>query len=417
MTRLKSASLVRDFGALFGTGTLAGLGDGQLLERFITVRDEVAFEELIARHGPVVLGICRRWLDDPRDIEDAFQATFLILIRKAGSLRDRNALSCWLYGVALRVVRRASANAVRRRVRERPISGEPAGRGRAADGCTGDDVAAIVDEEIRRLPENQQLAVILCLREGYTHEAAASQLGWPLGTVKSRIAAARRTLTRRLTRRGLAPSGLAAILRPGLGLGEPSKAISPHLVRLTVEKAMGSAAKPGIATATTSATIASLVKDVLKMMLVARIRSAALVALALVPLAFAAPALLSARPAKQSARAASRPELAPIAAAPPSQPPRTDRYGDPLPAGAVMRLGTVRFRQAPHILHIVYSPDGQLVVTDNGQSPLQICDAQDGKLLRRLDVGIEGIRDLPSRPMGRQSPPGIPVRPQAEPQG
>src|SRR5262249_2255067 len=125
MTRLESANLVRDFGTLFGTGTLAALDDGQLLERFITRRDEVAFEELVARHGPVVLGICRRWLDDPSDIEDAFQATFLILVRKAAALRDRNALSSWLYGVALRVVRRARANAVRRRVREQPIAGEP----------------------------------------------------------------------------------------------------------------------------------------------------------------------------------------------------------------------------------------------------------------------------------------------------
>ena len=87
MATLKTASLIRDYGALFGTGTLAGLGDGQLLERFITRRDDVAFEELMARHGPVVLGICRRWLDDPRDIEDAFQATFLILVFEGGTLR------------------------------------------------------------------------------------------------------------------------------------------------------------------------------------------------------------------------------------------------------------------------------------------------------------------------------------------
>ena len=141
MTRLKSANLARDFGSLFGAGTLAGLGDGPLLERFIARRDEVAFEELIARHGPVVLGLCRRWLDDPRDVEDAFQATFLILIRKAASLRDRDAaLSSWLHGVACRVARRARANAARRRVREQPILDEPAGHERAPRECIGDEL-------------------------------------------------------------------------------------------------------------------------------------------------------------------------------------------------------------------------------------------------------------------------------------
>jgi RNA polymerase sigma factor (sigma-70 family) len=400
MTRLKSASLVRDFGALFGTGTLAGQTDGQLLERFINRCDNVAFEELIARHGPVVLGICRRWLDDPRDVEDAFQATFLILVRKAGSLRDRSALSCWLYGVALRVVRRASANALRRRVRERPISGEPAGRGRAADECTGDDVVAIVDEEVRRLPEKQQVAVILCLLEGYTHEAAATELGWPVGTVKSRIAAARQTLTRRLTRRGLAPSGVVAMLAPKPSPVEPTSLISPHIVRLTIETARESLANPWMPTAGTSVTIASLVREVLRIMLIARIQSAVLVVLALGTLAWATPALLRARPAEK-AQTAFRPKTARNADAPAPEPPRTDRYGDPLPAGAAMRLGTVRSRQAPFIKHIVFSPDGQLVVTDNGQHHLLVWDARDGKKLRQIDLGIEDVRDSVFAPDGK----------------
>jgi RNA polymerase sigma factor (sigma-70 family) len=395
MTRLKAANLVRDFEALFGAGTLAGLGDGPLLERFIARRDEAAFEELIARHGPVVLAICRRWLDDPRDIEDAFQATFLILVQKAAALRDRNALSSWLYGVALRVVRRARANAARRRARESPIAGEPADRTRALEPCAEDEVLAAVDEEIRRLPENQQLAVTLCLREGYTHEAAASQLGWPLGTVKSRIAAARQTLTRRLTRRGLAPSGVVA----GLKLGGASSAISPQLVRLTLETARASLASPGIPAAGTSATITGLIREVLRAMLAARIRSAALVVLALGALAWAAPALLGARPAGK-AHTESRPRAAPIAAAPPSRPPKVDRYGDPLPPGAAMRLGTVRFRQASHLKHIAYSPDGQLVVTEDEQDILVVRDTRDGKLLRRIDFGIEGVFDFTFSPDG-----------------
>ncbi|MGP0065185.1 MAG: RNA polymerase sigma factor [Isosphaeraceae bacterium] len=118
MDRLRCADLSRDLAALFAVGTLADLGDGQLLDRFLSQRDEPAFAELIARHGPRVLAICRRSLDDPHDIEDAFQATFLVLARKARSLRDRDALSSWLHGVALRVARRARKDALRRHLRE-----------------------------------------------------------------------------------------------------------------------------------------------------------------------------------------------------------------------------------------------------------------------------------------------------------
>ena len=395
MMRLKTANLARDYRALFGTGTLSGLGDGPLLERFIARRDEVAFEELLARHGPVVLGICRRWLDDPRDVEDAFQATFLILVRKGATLRDRDALSSWIYGVALRVARRARSNARRRTIREQLLSGEPADRARSPEECAAAEALAIVDEEIRRLPEDQQLAMILCFREGYTHEAAARSWAGRWGPSRAG-SSRRRTLIRRLSRRGLAPSGVVAMLRPGLSLREPSSAIAPDLVRLTLESARDSLANSSIPAAGTSATIASLVREILRIMLMTRLRSAALVVLALGSLAWAAPALLTARPAAKP-----RNEAAPIAAAPTSQPPKVDRYGDPLPPEAAMRLGTVRFRQAPHFEHIVYSPDGQLLVTHSGQRRLLVWDAHDGREVRRLDLGIEEVGDFDFSPDGK----------------
>ncbi len=105
MTKLRSRSLVTQFHTLFADGTLSGLGEGELLERFVGLRDEAAFAELVARHGPMVLAVCRRWLDDPHDVEDAFQATFLVLVRKAGGLRDRQSVAQWLYGVSHRVAR------------------------------------------------------------------------------------------------------------------------------------------------------------------------------------------------------------------------------------------------------------------------------------------------------------------------
>ena len=114
----RSGSVLGGIQRLFGRGTVSGLSEGQLLARFVGDRDEVAFEAIVSRHGPMVLGICRRLLDDPHDVEDAFQATFLVLVRRAGSLRDRDLLANWLYGVALRVATRCRRDRSRRRVRE-----------------------------------------------------------------------------------------------------------------------------------------------------------------------------------------------------------------------------------------------------------------------------------------------------------
>ena len=189
---------------LFGAGTLVGMAEGQLLERFSSRRDEAAFELIVARHGPMVLGVCRRVLSDPHDVEDAFQATFLVLVRKAHSLRRRDLLGNWLYGVAHRVAVRARANAARRRTRER--SGAEAAAGKPPRDGDWRDLRPVLDEEIARLPEKYRAPVVLCFLEGQTHEEAARQLRWPLGTVKSRLARARARLQGRLTRRGLAPS-------------------------------------------------------------------------------------------------------------------------------------------------------------------------------------------------------------------
>lgn len=392
MARVNTASLVREIGPLFESGTLRDLEDGPLLERFIAGRDEVAFEELVARHGPVILGICRRSLDDPRDVEDAFQATFLLLVRKAASLRDREAVSSWLYGVALRVTRRARADVQRRRGREHPIAEEPSDRRPGLREWGSDEVLPIVDQEIRRLPDVQQVAVALCVKEGYTHEAAAARLGWPLGTVKSRIASARLTLQRRLTRRGLAPSQWTAILTPALRRTGPAEMVPPRLARRALETALGLAnASGGV-----SPSIARLAKGVMRVTLAARIRAAGVGLVALGAFGWAAPALLSAPPAKKAPD-----DITPRAATAPKGTPRTDRYGDPLPIGAAMRLGTVRFRQAPFIKHIVYSKDSRLILTDNEQRLVQVWDARDGRKLRQLDLGLDNIRDFTLSPDGR----------------
>ncbi len=231
--------VLRQIDRLFREGTLGGLGDGQLLERYLTRRDETAFEALVDLHGPMVLGLCRRMLRDPRDIEDAFQATFLVLVRKAPTIRDRSLLSSWLYGVAYRVARRARSQTLHRRGRETTVGDLVV----AAGPETSDrfEVDPVLDQELNRLPEKYRAPMILCYLRGRTHDQAAEELRCPVGTVRSRLARGRDLLKRRLTRRGFAPPALAAIL--GTGPSLPVKllveAVPPSLVSATLKAAFG----------------------------------------------------------------------------------------------------------------------------------------------------------------------------------
>jgi RNA polymerase sigma factor (sigma-70 family) len=148
--------------SLFSGGTLGNLGEGDLLDRFLTDRDEVAFEELLSRHGPMVLGVCRRWLSDPDEIDDAFQATFLILVRKARSLRRRNQVGPWLHGVAYRVARRARAHSARRRsTAHLTVASEPAAPENGS-GPERSELGSILDQEIARLPEGHRRNAFGC---------------------------------------------------------------------------------------------------------------------------------------------------------------------------------------------------------------------------------------------------------------
>ena len=197
-------SLLGSVQRLFEDGTVVGAGEVQLLQRFVAHRDEAAFETIMRSHGPMVLGVCRRVLHDPHDAEDAFQATFLILARKAGTIRDREVLGSWLFGVAYRVAYRARivANRSRRQVRtgleEMPAAG-------AIDTIERRELRSALDEEINRLPEHHRAPIVLHYLEGRTHAEIAEQLLCPVGTVHSRLTRARERLRDRLTRRGLDP--------------------------------------------------------------------------------------------------------------------------------------------------------------------------------------------------------------------
>jgi RNA polymerase sigma factor (sigma-70 family) len=215
----------------------AGLTDRQLLERFTSQHDEEGFTLLVQRHGPMVLGVCRQILRQEQDAEDAFQATFLVLSRKAGSIRSGEALPNWLFNVANRLARRLRAAVERRRAHEIALAEPPLSEPEPRE--EPGNLGPILYEEIGQLPDKYRLPFVLCYLEGKTNEQAAQQLGCPPGTVFSRLARARERLRTRLTRRGMAVTSavLAATL---LRLSEQASAAVPQLLEVTtVRGAMG----------------------------------------------------------------------------------------------------------------------------------------------------------------------------------
>jgi len=252
----RNGVVLRELRTLFSVGTVRDLTDGQLLERFATDRGEAAeqaFATLVERHGPMVLRVCRGVLVDPHDTHDAFQATFLVLVKKARSLWVRDSLGPWLHQVAYRIASCARKSAARRRRHERS----------AAKSATetysevGDELGRVLHEEIHRLPERYRVPLVLCDLEGRTHEQAARHLGWPIGTVKSRQSRGRERLRERLSRRGLGSDA---------GLVGPSVLLPPALVdsttRVVVQCILARAIFRGSA--------ASLAQEVLRSMSITR---------------------------------------------------------------------------------------------------------------------------------------------------
>ncbi len=245
---------------------LGRVTDGQLLGGFLDERDEKAFTLLVRRHGPMVWGVCRRLLTHHQDAEDAFQATFLVLVRKATSIVPRDRVANWLYGVAYQTALKARALAVRKKAREKQTACMPEPVFPVADGCN--DLQPLLDEELSRLPDKYRSAVVLCELEGKTRKEAATLLGWPEGTVAGRLARARALLAKRLARRGVALSGhaLAAVLAQHAAASAP-----PGVLQCVIQA--GSSWASGKSCAV-SAPVAALAEGVLKAMLLAKLKAA-----------------------------------------------------------------------------------------------------------------------------------------------
>ncbi|QEH35972.1 ECF RNA polymerase sigma factor SigE [Aquisphaera giovannonii] len=302
---------------LFGGGSVAGAGEEDLLRRYARGRDEEAFAAIVARHGPMVLGVCRRLLRDERDAEDAFQATFLVLARRAAAIGDASRLGGWLHGVAHRVAVRARAQASRRFVYEQsaeePV--EPAAEDPELGAMERRELAAIVDEELSRLPATLRDPVVLCYLEGLTHDEAAGQLRWPVGTVRSRMARARRVLRARLARRGVVVD--EAAIAPGLALARAT--VPPDWLAATVRGALEFATRPASAAAAiASARPEALARRTLQAMFITKlstIGAAGMVTALTLAAAGAMPAFRAQEPPKADGDAP--PAVRPDAADPP----------------------------------------------------------------------------------------------------
>jgi RNA polymerase sigma factor (sigma-70 family) len=348
----------------------AALPDGELLGRYLEERDESAFAALVERHGPLVLGVCRAMLGHRHDAEDAFQATFLVLARNGRAIRRRDRLASFLHGVAYRVARKARTAAARRQALEAralPVAPAP-----PVDDLSWGEGRAILHEELAALPEPLREPLVLCYLEGLTQEAAAGRLGWTATTVKGRLQRGRERLRRRLERRGL---GLAALAAAGL----TGVAVPPALAATVVGAALPVAGAP------VSAAAAVLARGVSGPLAPAPVRT--LTAVLLLTVALAGGVLLFLRPSADG-------EPAPPASGQTTPAPeaRSDCYGDPLPEGAVARLGTVRFNHGDDLNALTFTPDGKTVVSEGGGS-LYLWDAATGKQQARFATAKPSFDD------------------------
>jgi RNA polymerase sigma factor (sigma-70 family) len=368
--------------ALRGDG--AGLTDGQLLERFLSVREEAAFGALVRRHGSIVMGVCRRVLGNTHDAEDAFQATFLVLARKAASVVPRELVGHWLYGVAYRTALKARAVAARWRRVERQVKNMPEREALAEQGIWS-DLQPVLDHELNRLPEKYRIPIVLCEMEGKSKREVARALSLPEGTVSSRLARARRILRERLSRRGLAlSSGTLGLL---LSQSAASASVPAPLVVSTSKAAMTVAAG-GTATSV-SAKVAALTEGVLRAMLLKKL-AVQTVVLALVLVVATAGARLSpgfGGDTKQSVNNRKSETITQLAQKPPKEADKTDPR----------KSWRVRSSFKDHTT--VHFPDGKTLALGGVNNNIDLYDWPSGKL--RTTVEIPGGGRVTFSPDGK----------------
>jgi RNA polymerase sigma factor (sigma-70 family) len=387
-----------------GTGG-AQTADQELLARFLAGREEGAFAALMERHGPMVLGVCERVLRNGHDAEDACQAVFLVLARKAGSVRKHGSLASWLHGVALRVAHKLHARLARRAAREaaaaarKPTACEP-------DEISWREVQRLLDEELQALPDRYRAPLVLCYLQGRTRDEAARELGWTLGALHGRLERGREMLRGRLVRRGVI--GASAVALAALVPGLSSAALPPALVTSTAQASVALAAGQPLA-ATVPASVAALTRDVLRAALWNRLIVAALVGLGGLGLAAVPWAMIHlAPPETQAAQAwpVTRRFEVPqahawcVAFSPDGKRLAAGLRGPTLDVGG-LRLWDVQTGELLYALEtrnsvrcIAFAPDGKTLATAEHDGMARLRDAADGQvrfLLRCQQWQIDSV--------------------------
>ncbi len=383
MPQTQIGVVLRHLHRLLGTPSLAEPTDGQLLDRFDVHHDEAAFEELLCRHGPMVLGVCRRLLHAKHDADDVFQATFLVFVHKAKSIRKGTAVGSWLYGVAYRLALKARAGASRRRLHERRVANMRSIQ--VTSEQSWDDLRPILDEELARLPERLRAPLVLCDLEGKTHAEAARELGWAAGSLSKLLARGRELLRQRLTRRGIALSSVAL----GLALAEHAAAAVPlTLGRATLAAGLAVQAGAGLV-GFVSSRVANLVQFGVRDLALAKGKLVLALLVALGALGLGAGLLNGPSPEPKAAAA----DDAKVEAQPR---PGFDLYGDPLPAGALVRLGSTHLRQGHNAQTVAFAPDGKTLVSTGSDHLARQWDVTNGHQVGSFGQGDD--RDKPYAP-------------------
>ena len=355
--------------------------DAELLSTFADQQDDQAFADLVARHGPLVWGVCRRGLADPNDAEDAFQATFLVLARQSRALADRaqahETLAGWLYLTAQRIAHNLRRARRRRLEREQKVAAD---RSEQTDRPVepGAELGAVLDEELGQLPARFRDPLVLCYFQGKTHADAARQLGCPVGTVSGRLARGCELLRGRLARRGVALAvGQVALVLAATGSTARATAapVPPGLANSTVAAARSFVAGSAVATEAARLALGAVPVRGLTTKLIGLLAVAALGMTA-------AAAALSQSPVQadspQEVRADTKPQ--------PGE--QADALGDPLPKGAVARLGTLRFRTGNmgRAASVAFGPGGRTLISAHGEDVVHLWNPVTCREERRLDA-------------------------------